>query len=179
MGKMLANIPHPQIWGVGVCLYGEYTSEPSFVKILDPGLDGGATNDPDLKSALLNGYHQVWRGTDNYFRSKCSKKGWRPRKKRSEEEESTDDEPAAWDPTGWIGTPNVAAQEFMVPYMVPPWLATTTQRTTPGNTQRAPGKPPLGIPSRCRYRYARIVVLTIKALLRMPTARSAINAGRP
>ena len=73
-----------------------------------------------MRSAVLNGYNQVWRGADNYFRSKCSKKGSRPRKKRPEEEESTDDEPAAWDSAGWIGTPNVAAQEFMVPYMVPP-----------------------------------------------------------
>ena len=88
--------------------------------LLDPGLDGGVTNDPDLTSALLNGYHQVWRGTDNYFRSKCSKKAWRPRKRRSGEEEPTDDETAAWDPAGWTGTPNVDAQEFFPSYIPPP-----------------------------------------------------------
>lgn len=67
---------------IGVCITGGFTDEDALIEAIDPGFDF-TLRDPEkheLKSQILNSYHHCLKGTIEYFRSKCSKKGWRPRK---------------------------------------------------------------------------------------------------
>ena len=86
-------------------------NENSFLIAIDLAFDGAILKNAELKSQLLNSYHHVMRSSDEYFRSKCSKKGWRPPKRsrqrfqckqqvEQEEHEQTD----ASDPAGTLST---------------------------------------------------------------------------
>jgi len=93
-----------------VCAIGGVT-ENSFLIAIDLAFDGAILKNAELKSQLLGSYHHVMRSSDEYFRSKCSKKEWRPRKEsrqrfqckqqvEQEEHEQTD----ASDPAGTLST---------------------------------------------------------------------------
>ena len=63
-----------------VCALGG-VNENSFLIAIDLAFDGAILKNAELKSQLLNSYHHVMRSSAEYFRSKCSKKGWRPPEK--------------------------------------------------------------------------------------------------
>jgi hypothetical protein len=62
-----------------VCALGG-VNENSFLITIDLAFDGAILKNAELKSQLLGSYHHVMRRSPKYFRSKCSMKGWRPRK---------------------------------------------------------------------------------------------------
>ena len=90
-----------------VCAIGGVT-ENSFLIAIDLAFDGAILKNAELKSQLLNSYHHVMRSSAEYFRSKCSKKGWRPRKgsrrEDQQEEQKEHEQTDASDPAGTLTT---------------------------------------------------------------------------
>ncbi len=106
-----------------VCALGG-VNEDSFLITIDLAFDGAILKNAELKSQLLDSYHHVMRSSADYFRSKCSKKGWRPAKGSKQEalllqarwnqlEEQEDQEQTdALDPAGTLITLHVNALRF-------------------------------------------------------------------
>ena len=93
-----------------VCALGG-VNENSFLIAIDLAFDGAILKNAELKSQLLNSYHHVMRSSAEYFRSKCSKKGWRPRKRSRQEdqckqqvEQEEHEQTDASDPAGTLTT---------------------------------------------------------------------------
>jgi hypothetical protein len=110
--------------------------------------------DDELKSQLLNSYHHVMCSSADYFRSKCSRKSWRPRKgTRGNDKQQTDNE-AGWASSALSG--NAAAFEsYFWPYQ-PVYDASyawehALYESTMGSAGCATGMPPWRVSDRLHH----------------------------